>query len=345
MPRQNSSYIDDDVQAVHSSKKTRRGEANALRKGLSKVHRRYAPAFSGSVPRGAAAQVVGRMRNHDWRRNQALCQLRQSGYIPFSKRKDPNFVPKPMRITPRSECREALTALSLTLAANCNYDPTAEYPFEVMCSLEELAKAMGVLHVYDDGRKAYDVLLNALSVMEQLSYCVIHRDFDSDVGQYKPIRMWLTPEFFLSRGFKMDEVRELLNKYRHWAIKNGLSETLKKRYERHLLRMARLGINIEKHHSLKNLLRKIKRQVVSSDLQDEKNSTIIDLGKYLDNLDKAARRKKVVSTKPYEDRYLRWSSSAPQSEIYKLKWQIEKEHPTLFGEAYYKLLLERAGIL
>ncbi|AVX40744.1 Replication protein [Yersinia massiliensis] len=345
MHRQNSPSIFNDAQLIHTQEKTRRGEANALRKGVSKIHRRYTPVFNDSVPRGAAGQVVARMRNHDWKRNQALCELRKSGYTPFKKRTDPNFVPKPMRITPRSECREALTALSLALAANCNYDPTAEYPFEVMCSIEDLARSMGVLHVYEDGRKAYDILLNALSVIEQLNYCVVHREIDPDVGQYKPIRMWLTPEFFLSRGFQMDEVRELLNKYRQWAIKNGLSESLKKKYQRHLLRMARLGIDIERRYSLKNLLRKIKRQVVSADLQDEKKAAVVDIGQYLDKLAKAPKKIKKASLTPYETAYQRWAESMPRSDIYRMKWAIEKEYPDLRGEAYYKLLLERAGAI
>ncbi|WP_416187178.1 hypothetical protein [Hafnia paralvei] len=65
-----------------------------------------------------AAKVVACFRQHDWRRNADLIALRRTGYTPYSRASDPSFTPKPMRITPRSESREALTSLSLVLAAN-----------------------------------------------------------------------------------------------------------------------------------------------------------------------------------------------------------------------------------
>ncbi|MDL4454908.1 hypothetical protein QRZ34_28280 [Klebsiella michiganensis] len=88
-----------------------------------------------------------------------------------------------MRIAARSESREALTVLSLVLGANCDYNPDSDYPFEIMLPFEDVAKAMGVLHVYESGRKAYDVALHALSVLEQLDYLIVSRGQDTDTGQ------------------------------------------------------------------------------------------------------------------------------------------------------------------
>jgi len=48
--------------------------------------------------------------------------------------------------------------------------------------------------------------------------------------------------------------------------------------------MARLGIDIDSHHSLKNRLRQIKRWVVSPDLLQEKKAIVEDLGKELDEM-------------------------------------------------------------
>lgn len=181
-------------------KRTRRGESNALRRGQSKVHRRYTPQLCCSVPRGMAAKVVARMQSHNWHRNHDLIELRREGYVPYTKRNDPYFTPKAMRISARSESCEALTALSMALAANCDYNPDSDYPFEIMAPFEQIAAAMGMLHVYDNGRKAYDSPLHALSVQEQLGYVIVLHGKDTDSGQNKPLRLWLTEKFFISRG-------------------------------------------------------------------------------------------------------------------------------------------------
>jgi hypothetical protein len=111
---------------------------------------------------------VARVGSHDWHRNHDLIELRRTGYVPYTRRNDPQFQPKSMRISARSESCEALTALSLVLAANSDYNPDSDYPFEVMAPFEQLASGMGMLHVYENGRKAYDSPLHALSVLEQL---------------------------------------------------------------------------------------------------------------------------------------------------------------------------------
>ncbi|STU54629.1 Uncharacterised protein [Klebsiella pneumoniae subsp. ozaenae] len=54
-----------------------------------------------------------------------------------------------------------------------------------MLPFEDVAKSDGVLHVYESGRKAYDVALHALSVLEQLDYLIVSRGQDTDTGQNK----------------------------------------------------------------------------------------------------------------------------------------------------------------
>ena len=212
---------------INESRSSRRGEANALRRGQQKIHRRYTPNLCCRVPKGMASKVVARMSSHDWRRNDDLIELRRQGYIPYTQRNNPDYRPKPMRIAARSESREALTVLSMVLGANCDYNPDSDYPFEVMLPFEDVAKAMGVLHVYESGRKAYDVALHALSVLEQLDYLIVSRGQDTDTGQNKPLRIWLTENFFTSRGIQVDEIRQWLVQYSLWAIKNGLTESLR----------------------------------------------------------------------------------------------------------------------
>ena len=344
---------------------SRRGANNALRRGQQKIHRRYTPNLCCRVPKGMASKVVARMSSHDWRRNDDLICLRRQGYIPYTQRNNPGYRPKPMRIAARSESREALTVLSMVLGANCDYNPDSDYPFEIMLPFEDVAKAMGVLHVYESGRKAYDVALHALSVLEQLDYLIVSRGQDTDTGQNKPLRIWLTENFFTSRGIQVDEIRQWLNQYRLWAIKNGLTESLRKKYERHLVRIAHLGIDIERKHSLKNRLKQIKRWVVSPDLQNLKKEAEAaiehELAKRqhnehrLDTLldDTADNIKQMASAKRRQQNgfyqaWVRWSMQGSPIQAMQLEAALKREQPGLLTEnpeAYYRLLLERAGAL
>jgi len=329
---------------------SRRGESNSLRKGQSKTHRNHQPEFNGKTPRGMASKVVACIRHHDWCRNADLIALRQKGYTPYNRMFDRTFRPKPMRVTARSESREALSALSLVLAANCDYSPDSEYMFEIMLPVEEMARRMGVLHVYESGRKAYDVLLNALRVLEQLDYVVVHRDRDADSGQNKPMRVFLTENFFTSRGMSLETVREALHKYRQWAVASGIAESMKEKHERHQLKMARLGINIDNHHSLKNRLKKIKRWVVSPDLREEKQRVMSDIEAALDGHSQKLRQLRPRGgTDRYQQAWTRWTSSPEcyPALKYKLEAAVKAEHPQLHvtdAEKYYRMLLERAGV-
>ncbi|WP_253254335.1 Replication protein [Yersinia massiliensis] len=347
---------------------TRRGESNTLRKGTSKIHRRYTPALTCTVPRGMASKVVARLSSHNWHRNHELIELRRQGYVPYTKRNDPHFLPKPMRISARSESCEALTALSMALAANCDYNPDSDYPFEVMAPFEQIAASMGMLHVYDNGRKAYDSPLHALSVQEQLGYVIALHGKDTDSGQNKPLRLWLTEKFFISRGIAVEEIRHWLGQFKTWAIKNGLTESLRKKYERHLLRVERIGIDLNDKPSLRNRLKQIKRWVVSPDLAKEKqekvallegrlaeinrgNSQRLDLlldetQRKMSSLAKAKRKRQ----NPYYDAYVKWSTSGVVMThvVVSQELTLQKEQPGLKHsdpETFYRLLLERAGIV
>ncbi|WP_440862623.1 Replication protein [Symbiopectobacterium purcellii] len=347
---------------------SRRGLSNTLRKGKSKIHRRYQPTLSCAVPRGMAAKVVARLSSHDWHRNPDLIALRQQGYVPYTKRNDPHFLPKPMRLSARSESREALNALSMALAANCDYNPDSDYTFEVMVPFEQIAAAMGCLHVYGNGRKAYDSPLHALSVQEQLGYVIALRGQDTDSGQNKPLRLWLTEKFFTSRGIAVEEIRHWLGQFRQWAIRKGLTESLRKKYERHLLRIERIGIDLKDKHSLRNRLKQIKRWVASPDLTQEKQAKVRQLQDGLDGLDnREAKRLDLVldglqanvsmmarakqkRQNPLYQAFVAWSTSGKvmTHQVNALEMEVIREHPALLNtdpEAYYKLLLERAGIL
>lgn len=337
--------------------RSKRGESNKLRKGRSKIHRRYTPKLCCAVPRGTASKVVARVQNHDWHRNLDLIALRRKGYVLYTKRNNPDFVPKPMRIRTREEIRETLTVLSMAMAAHC------DYCFEIMMPFEQIAAAAGMLHVYENGRKAYDSPREALSVMEQMGYVIVDHDKDPDAGQNKPMRIWLADKFFTSRGIAGEEIREWLGKFKMWALKKGLTESLRKKYEHHLLRLEAFGLDLKSKHSLRNRLKQIKRWVVSPDLDElkqtamatlkgeletrvNKNSTRLD--RLLDDKDiqlRALSRKR-EQQHPYYRAWVQWSNSVMPHEAITLEASFRHAHPGLVisdPEMYYRLLLERAN--
>ncbi|VTN99948.1 Uncharacterised protein [Klebsiella pneumoniae] len=124
----------------------------------------------------------------------------------------------------------------MVLGANCDYNPDSDYPFEIMLPFEDVAKSDGVLHVYESGRKAYDVALHALSGARAAGLPHRVAGQDTDTGQNKPLRIWLTEKFFTSRGIHVHEFACGWISTGLWAIKNGLTESLRKKYERHLVR-------------------------------------------------------------------------------------------------------------
>ncbi|OTA14057.1 hypothetical protein Xvie_04039 [Xenorhabdus vietnamensis] len=344
--------------------RTRRGESNALRRGVSKIHRRYTPNPDIRVPNGTPARLSRTLKSHDWRQDRQLIALRQKGYTPYSERKNPHFVPKPMRISARSESREALTSLSLALAANTDFFPGHDYLFEVMVPFEFIAKAMGVLHEYDNGRKSYDVALHALSVFEQLEQIVVHRDKNRDVGQNKPVRIWLKPEFFMSKGIPRDEIRRSLIDFQNWAIKSGQLENLEKKYQRHLLNMARLGIDIENKYALCNLLKKIKRSVVAQDLQKQKAEALKKIEDSIESLDRKESknleaeldrtqcsvdnlRKKDKSDSIYWRMFVAWQKTTTPVAVHYAKNKLKTRYPHVneYSEQFYRLLLEQEGAI
>ncbi|MBA0018491.1 Replication protein [Xenorhabdus nematophila] len=307
------------------------------------------------------------MKSHNWHRNSDLIKLRQRGYIPYTQRNNADFKPKPLRISARSESCEALTSLSMVLAANADYSPDSDYLFEVMLPFEKIAEYMGMLHVYENGRKAYDSPRNALDVTEQMEYTIVQRGRDTDTGQNKPLRIWLTPKFFTSRGIALDEIRNWLTSFKRWAIKNGLTKSLRELYERHTLHMARIGIDTKNRHSLNNKLKKIKRYVISESLAGEKQVVVSELESQLNKLDKERESERLDlvledtskflanSTKDkrkkengYQQAYHQWANTLLPYKALMIEKEFRAKHVELYvknEEAYYQLLLESAGVI
>jgi len=324
---------------------TKRGHFNGLRKGLPKIHRRYTPFFDiQKQPKGIEAQLFACIARHDWNRNSRLIELRRKGYTPFSRQFDPDFKPKPRRLGIRSESREALTALHFSLAANCDYSPDSEYPFEITVPFEEIARQMGVLHRYENGRVACDVAYHALRVTEELGQAIVVRAFDKDSKQYKALRIFLTAEFFTSKGISLENLKRMLTRFQAWTRKHGLTRTLKERNERHLLRLERLELGLEKRHALKKLLKRVKWQVTSPELLEEKQKVI----SVIQNAIHEKQPVQIGSAPSAKAMWFRYLNSGKSMPIFTARLEAElcKEYPALRmtdEEQFYRLLLERAG--
>lgn len=244
-----------------------------------------------------------------------------------------------MRITIRSERRETYDALASAIFVNCDYNPDSDYLFEVMVSVEELAKQVGQLHVYESGRKSYDPVLHALLDWEKAKLIVIDRDKDPETKQWKAMRIWITAEFFKEFGFTVPEVRKMLTDYRRWMEKHGVRETNKERYAKHILRLTKANIaNLDNKHSLKNLLKKIKRLIIGD---EELNREKAHIEQALKEKVELANSTKSEIVRPYFNAYVAWANKQPRFNVIKLENEVKRDHPTLTDEDFYQRLLER----
>lgn len=297
--------------------------------GVQKIHRHHIPMFCGHIPNmPAARKFAAALDKHSWNRNKAIYDLRCS---------------RNQRISVRSERRETYDALALAFVAHCDYNPDHEYLFELMASVEELARLTGQYHQCDNGRKTYDPVLSALKDWEEAKLIIIHREFDHEAKQHKAMRIWIRPQFFETLGFSVSELRDMMTKFRRWMERKGLRETLQQRYQRHLLRIGRSNVaGLDNAHSLKRLLRKIKREVLPTEAAqaDEKHKVVSELEQQLLAAEEALKTSREPEQRYYYQLYTKWSASQPVFITHPLESSIKGAYPELKGEALYKLLVE-----
>lgn len=292
-----------------------------------KIHRHYTPVFKGKLPDIVAIRrFSAALALHDWNRNPYIYWMRSG---------------RNQRVSIRSERRETYSVLALVMIANADYNPDSEALFEVMCSVETLAAQCGQLHHYDNGRKSYDPVLNALNDWEAANLIIIHRAFDHETKQYKAMRIWLRPEFFAGLGFDLMALRKIVTSFRRWMESKGLREESKKRYARHVLRLSRSNVaSLDNCHALKNMLKKLRRIVIGNDeaLDREKR-----------HLEKALKQKKaqLLATRSANDTdkeawrlYERWKQINPVAVVWELEQRIKMQYPTLRGELLYQCYLD-----
>ncbi len=300
-------------------------------KNIKKIHRRYNPKLLCRIPKGIVSRLVYKVKDHDWHYNNDLISLRRELKI---------------RIHARSELCETLNVLSSALIVHCNLNLYSEYLFEIKVPFEIIASSINMLHIYENGRKSYDPPLHALRVLEKLKYLIVLRTKDPDTGHNKPLRIWLTKKFFTSRGITLRKLRFFLYKYENWIIRNNLTNNFLSYRNKHLLKMRIIGIDLLKFPSLRNLLIKIKKNILGDKFINKINSNI----KFYSNnirkqnfLNKNSFNK-VNKSNFWYCKFIHWTYTKMPYQVFLLESSFRKENPKLINidpEKYYKTLLKR----
>ncbi|WP_345855761.1 hypothetical protein [Shewanella algae] len=210
-----------------------------------KIHRHLAPSFERQMIKLSLARRLDKaVSRYDFTRCPIYSSARLNGgelirqvFSDGSKRV--KSIP-PRRIRPRREREETSRCLMRAMLYYVDYDPTAQYMFEVQLSLEQLAKEIGQLYEYQPGydgdsgqyrygRKSCDPVRGAFDDWELAKMVVMVREFDHETKTYKATRIFLTPLFFKALGFHRKDMLEWGNEIkRHWA-KNGKPQRTKRR--------------------------------------------------------------------------------------------------------------------
>lgn len=176
------------------------------------------------------------------------------------------------RTSIRLERRELLLVLFPTLISYCDFSLSNPYLFEVRANVEHIATMCRQLYTYTDPttkktRNRYDTVLNAIEMLEEAELIKVAREYDKRGRRYKPMRIWLNVEFFLSLGVTEVELRNILAKFHKYQYRNNSFNQNYQNYEKHVARLNHKGVaDVEKQYSLKNLLIKERKALLGEKL-------------------------------------------------------------------------------
>ena len=323
---------DDDANRLRNSIENRnKGWSNTLRKGLHKVHRCKIPEMIGwnklyGTGKQPLLQMFHRFKKHDHQRNELLINYREQ---------------KGMRLNIRSERQEMYQALDLAILRHLDIDSFGIGLFEITCSVEILAKTLNIFRIDDAGHARYDILLNAISDYEKTKQIIVYKAFDKENKVYKPMRIWLTLEFFKSRGYNEEELRKLLKSRSDYLHKKGLFNKAREKYQTEFLRrLDKAGVLEPAQTVIKKLIR-IKNQLI--DIYNEKKSIEKSNRQKKAALDAAKKAEVDAEKKSYKYIYTTFMSNKPQIENFVAIKKVSENFPqyTKFSEEFwYQCLLE-----
>lgn len=311
----------DDISLENFDKKIKKivenrskGWSNFLRKGISKIHRHKTPYLIGwNKLYGSQKQPLLRMyhrfKKHDHQQNELLIKYREQ---------------KGLRLNIRTERHEMYKALDLALLNHLDIDQFGIGLFEITCSVEMLSKTVRIHRIDKNGHSRYDTLMNAIIDYEKSKQFIIYREFDKINKIYKPVRIWLTLEFFKSRGYTEEELRNQLKSRSHYLHKKNLFNQARDNYQKNFLqRLDKAGILNPPTTLIRKLL-KIKNKLL--DMHYESKS--IKKAKEYKKENQIATRKKENTTNPDYKAILEFyiiEHNIPQYKKYLIYNEVSKE--------------------
>lgn len=123
------------------------------------------------------------------------------------------------RLAVRSEARDVLTPLCKAIAYYTEWGETKNQ-FECWADIPQLAKTINAAYVRDDAVMRYDVVYNALEMLEGMQAVLLVRDYDYNTKRNKLSRVFVLPVFFRMFGFSDQETRKLLDNNQAFLAKN-----------------------------------------------------------------------------------------------------------------------------
>ena len=301
-----------------------KGWSNTLRLGQSKIHRYLTPQLISfnklyGTSKQPLLQMYHRFKKHDHQRNELLISYRERNG---------------MRFNIRSERQEMYQALDLAILYHLDIDSFGIGLFEITCSVELLAKTINTFRIDKSGHARYDTLLNAINDYEKTKQIIVYKAFDNVNKVYKPMRIWLTLEFFKSRGYSEEELRNLLKSRSHYLHKKNLFNKAREKYQEFLERLNKAGVLEPNQIVIKKLIR-IKNKLI--DIKKEKKF-----------IEKAEKQKKVLAKelekqkqkpKSYQEIYYEFITNIPPIEHYNIINKVSKNSHLRDDEFWFKCLI------
>lgn len=313
-----------------------------------KVARRYIPNFEKKPHEKSTViykRVAAALDKHDWNRNKQIIQLRDQGGKILKRVTDTGE--KIYRsIAPRRQKMhkyrsETMRYLSQAMIFHCEWSSSTDYMFEIMLSVEELAREIGQFHEYDSGydgdegqyahgRISYDPVLGALRDWEAAELIIVVKEFDKTAGQFKASRIFLRPEFFKSLGFTKKEINKMVNGLTKARSKSASNKPFKRSRP-----LSDKIANFEDKHSLKNMLLRMRGWFTGANQHLEAQL------KQHDEYKEQQRKPKPGAQSELDPELNNFLNSIPPIKVTIATKEIKADNPNIDNKGLQRLLVER----
>lgn len=217
--------------AVESQKR------NCLERAPRKKNPHLEPKFLATEPlrNPLVRWFSNALDKYDVKRDRHFMQCRKNGGgVPIGDGRYTYVPPRCRNI--RKEREKALFVIRKICCSFVNTFPFEDdhVPLEVEISVKQMAKLGNMYReygpdyngtgIYRHGREAMDIAYNAIKDLVLAGYAIpltSHVEEGEKKGHYKPVRLFLTRDFFESMGVSFDELRRRQAKYRDKLKEEG----------------------------------------------------------------------------------------------------------------------------